>query len=66
MPKNDLAFVDDCAKAWEREAYDREHGANRPNSGYTDFEKRLLRTQANTYRACASQLRLAARRISRG
>ena len=62
---NDLTFVETCAKGWEREASDREYGADRSKSDYTDMEKRLLRTQANVYRACAKQLREAARRISR-
>lgn len=63
---NDLAFVETCADAWEREASDREFGADRPRSDYTQVEKRLLLTQANVYRACAKQLREAARRIKRG
>jgi hypothetical protein len=43
------------ADKWEREAGDRERLAEKPD--YTTIEKRLLRAQANVYRACVKELR---------
>jgi hypothetical protein len=54
------------ALRWEREASDRERGADREGSDYSALEKRMLRLQANVYRACASELRIESRKISRG
>jgi len=51
---------DELALKWEREAYDRNRMAERP--GYSDLERRMLRTQAVIYTACARDLREAGAR----
>lgn len=62
--KRDIA--DAMAAKWERQAFDLEHGAERSPSDYTPIEKRMLRVQANVYRACAAELRTEGRKIARG
>lgn len=54
------------AANWERSAYDLDRGADRTDSDYTPIEKRLMRAQANVYRACAGELRSEQRKITRG
>jgi len=54
------------AMKWERQAYDLERGADRPESDYSPIEKRMLRVQANVYRACANDVRNEGRKITRG
>ena len=58
--------LDQLAAKWERSAYDLDRGADRTDSDYTPIEKRLMRAQANVYRACAGELRNEQRKIARG
>lgn len=54
------------ATKWERQGYDLERGSERADSDYTAIEKRLMRAQANVYRACAAELRMESRKLSNG
>lgn len=57
---------EELATRWDRTASDHERGADRPDSEYSAMEKRMLRLQANVYRACAADLRIESRKITRG
>lgn len=50
---------DECQRLvdeWNRSASDLEHADRNKSNDYTAIERRILRVQANVYRACAGQL----------
>jgi hypothetical protein len=54
------------AAKWERQAHDSERATDRADSDYNPIEKRLMRAQANVYRACAAELRIETRKLTNG
>ena len=64
MARSNRELSEALAARWLREASDRSNMAARPD--YTAHERRVLRAQANVYRACANELRAEALKVTRG
>ncbi len=60
--RRDLA--DDLSARWDREANGYEQQAR--NAEYSATERKLLEMHARVKRACANELRMEARKVSRG